>query len=104
MYCVNVSSVSKILFSISWYRIDCFLFILNSNTTFFAFLHIFYLKRKHSASGAGAEGMEELKEGCASQLETGNVPKAKVFAHPLPFNVIPHIDKFQGNDYTKEVS
>lgn len=25
-----------------------------------------------------------------------------VFAHPLPFNVIPHIDKFQANGYTKE--
>jgi len=26
----------------------------------------------------------------------------EVFAHPLPFNVIPHIDKFQENGYTKE--
>ena len=25
-----------------------------------------------------------------------------VFAHQLPFNVIPHIDKFQENGYTKE--
>jgi len=25
-----------------------------------------------------------------------------VFAHPLPFNVIPHIDAFQENGYTKE--
>jgi len=25
-----------------------------------------------------------------------------VFAHPLPFNLIPHIDKFQPNGYTKE--
>ena len=56
-----------------------------------------------SASGAGAEGMEELKRGCESQLETGDVPRAEVFAHPLPFNVIPHIDKFQPNGYTKEV-
>ena len=24
------------------------------------------------------------------------------FAHPLPFNVIPHIDAFQSNGYTKE--
>lgn len=47
--------------------------------------------------------MKELKEGCAYQLETGDIPQAKVFAHPLPFNVIPHIDKFQDNGYTKEV-
>ena len=25
----------------------------------------------------------------------------KVFAHPLPFNLIPHIDVFQENMYTK---
>jgi aspartate-semialdehyde dehydrogenase len=25
-----------------------------------------------------------------------------VFAHPLPYNVIPHIDVFQENGYTKE--
>ena len=25
----------------------------------------------------------------------------QVFAHPLPFNVIPHIDSFQSNGYTK---
>eukprot|EP00586_Coscinodiscus_wailesii_P019672 CAMPEP_0172510256 /NCGR_PEP_ID=MMETSP1066-20121228/227338_1 /TAXON_ID=671091 /ORGANISM="Coscinodiscus wailesii, Strain CCMP2513" /LENGTH=352 /DNA_ID=CAMNT_0013289131 /DNA_START=31 /DNA_END=1086 /DNA_ORIENTATION=- len=55
-----------------------------------------------AASGAGAEGMEELKRGCASQLETNELPEAKVFSHPLPFNVIPHIDKFQENGYTKE--
>lgn len=26
----------------------------------------------------------------------------EVFAHPLPFNVIPQIDSFQENGYTKE--
>lgn len=55
-----------------------------------------------AASGAGAEGMEELKEGCAHQMRTGEIPTPKVFARPLPFNVIPHIDAFQPNDYTKE--
>lgn len=60
------------------------------------------LSTYQAASGAGAEGMKELKEGCAYQLETGDIPQAKVFAHPLPFNVIPHIDKFQDNGYTKE--
>merc|ERR1712039_1121947 len=32
----------------------------------------------------------------------GEQISAKVFAHPLPFNVIPHIDSFQDNGYTKE--
>ncbi len=30
------------------------------------------------------------------------MPGNKVFAHPLPLNVIPHIDVFQPNGYTKE--
>jgi aspartate-semialdehyde dehydrogenase len=56
-----------------------------------------------AASGAGQPGMDELLQGTKDQLLNGNVtPTHKVFAHPLPFNVIPHIDKFQENGYTKE--
>ena len=64
-----------------------------------------------AASGAGAAGMQELKSGVGSLgdqvLENGCFNEAKpfpneVFAHPLPFNVIPHIDTFQTNLYTKE--
>jgi aspartate-semialdehyde dehydrogenase len=60
-----------------------------------------------AASGAGQEGMDELKSGTKQWLEhdgDDNVPmiQNKIFAHPLPFNVIPHIDKFQENGYTKE--
>jgi len=57
-----------------------------------------------AASGAGQPGMDELIEGTKEQLLNGNLspPINKVFAHPLPFNVIPHIDKFQENGYTKE--
>jgi aspartate-semialdehyde dehydrogenase len=54
-----------------------------------------------AASGAGAEGMAELEEGIRSHI-SGERIKANVFAHPLPFNVIPHIDTFQANGYTKE--
>eukprot|EP00934_Nitzschia_sp_Nitz4_P001071 Nitzschia sp. Nitz4//scaffold267_size26297//13979//15263//NITZ4_008268-RA/size26297-processed-gene-0.0-mRNA-1//1//CDS//3329544902//1071//frame0 len=62
-----------------------------------------------AASGAGQPGMDELLKGTKDHfeaLESGNgasyTPKNEVFAHPLPFNVIPHIDKFQENGYTKE--
>lgn len=55
-----------------------------------------------AASGAGQPGMDELVEGTKSQLETGQIPTPSIFSHPLPFNVIPHIDKFQDNGYTKE--
>jgi aspartate-semialdehyde dehydrogenase len=54
-----------------------------------------------SSSGAGASGMEELLEGTRAYLE-GKPVQHKTFAHPLPFNVIPHIDAFQDNGYTKE--
>jgi aspartate-semialdehyde dehydrogenase len=47
--------------------------------------------------------MDELIEGTRSVLSgERSVAENKVFAHPLPFNVIPHIDKFQPNGYTKE--
>jgi len=55
-----------------------------------------------AASGAGAEGMAELEEGLAAYVKDGKVSENKVFAHQLPFNVIPQIDAFQENGYTKE--
>eukprot|EP00630_Chrysocystis_fragilis_P005371 CAMPEP_0197392360 /NCGR_PEP_ID=MMETSP1165-20131217/3675_1 /TAXON_ID=284809 /ORGANISM="Chrysocystis fragilis, Strain CCMP3189" /LENGTH=620 /DNA_ID=CAMNT_0042917983 /DNA_START=17 /DNA_END=1878 /DNA_ORIENTATION=- len=64
-----------------------------------------------AASGAGAAGMKELRDGVAGMglehvAEDGCFTDKKlpneVFAHPLAFNVIPHIDKFQDNAYTKE--
>jgi len=57
-----------------------------------------------AASGAGAPGMQELIDGCKQQLggDLDTPALNKVFAHPLPFNVIPHIDSFQPNGYTKE--
>jgi len=55
-----------------------------------------------ASSGAGAEGMAELTEGVKSFAATGKIPEPSVFSHPLPFNVIPQIDSFQPNGYTKE--
>ncbi|KAF0684336.1 Aste57867_23649 [Aphanomyces stellatus] len=54
-----------------------------------------------AASGAGIEGMNELLETTKASLD-GAAPQHKVFAHPLAFNVIPHVDTFQPNGYTKE--
>lgn len=54
-----------------------------------------------AASGAGQEGMDELTNGTAKYL-AGEKVENKIFAHPLPFNVIPQIDKFLDNGYTKE--
>lgn len=54
-----------------------------------------------ASSGAGQPGMDELKEGTKNYLEGKDVSN-DIFAYPLPFNVIPQIDKFQENGYTKE--
>jgi aspartate-semialdehyde dehydrogenase len=54
-----------------------------------------------AASGAGAPGMAELEDGILAGAR-GEAIKNEVFAHPLPYNVIPHIDVFQDNLYTKE--
>ncbi|WP_029007968.1 aspartate-semialdehyde dehydrogenase [Azospirillum halopraeferens] len=54
-----------------------------------------------ATSGAGAEGMAELEEQTRNQLDGKPVTNA-VFRHPIPFNLIPQIDAFQENGYTKE--
>lgn len=54
-----------------------------------------------AASGAGAQGIAELEE---QVLDVANGKEAKVskFQHQLAMNIIPHIDVFLDNDYTKE--
>lgn len=42
-----------------------------------------------AASGAGQPGMDELTEGTKTLLMEGKTAANKIFAHPLPFNVIP---------------
>lgn len=54
-----------------------------------------------AASGAGAAAMEELKVQTA-QLSRGEEPTVEKFKYQLAFNVIPHVDVFTENDYTKE--
>jgi aspartate-semialdehyde dehydrogenase len=54
-----------------------------------------------ASSGAGQPGMDELKDGTRAYLD-GEEVKNNIFAYPLPFNVIPQIDVFQENGYTKE--
>ena len=54
-----------------------------------------------AASGAGATGMEELSEQ-SKQLANGQEPTVKKFVSQLAFNLIPHIDTFTDNGYTRE--
>lgn len=56
-----------------------------------------------AASGAGKEGMEELVSGLQSFFAFKlDEFQAQTFPHTLALNVIPHIDVFMDNDYTKE--
>ena len=66
-----------------------------------------HIKRIHvasyqSASGAGAAAMAELQQQYKEMVEEGEVKTIKKFAHQLAYNVIPQIDVFQPNGYTKE--
>ena len=65
-----------------------------------------HIRRVHvstyqSASGAGAAAMDELVEQYA-ELGRGEEPTVNKFAFQLAYNVIPHIDVFTNNGYTKE--
>ncbi|HEY2396477.1 MAG TPA: aspartate-semialdehyde dehydrogenase [Rudaea sp.] len=54
-----------------------------------------------SVSGAGRSGLEELGRQTAALLNFQDFPPKK-FSKQIAFNVIPHIDEFQANGYTKE--
>jgi aspartate-semialdehyde dehydrogenase len=54
-----------------------------------------------SASGAGAKGMDELDKQVRAHAN-GDPIHVEFFAHQLFYNLIPHIDAFIDNGYTKE--
>ena len=65
-----------------------------------------HIKRVHvatyqAASGAGAQAMAEL-ENQHRQIAAKESPTVERFAHQLAFNLIPHVDVFCDNGYTKE--
>ena len=71
-----------------------------------AFEGLSHIRRVHvssyqAASGAGAAAMAELYEQYRQVLANEPVTVEK-FAYQLAFNVIPQIDVFQDNGYTKE--
>ncbi len=65
-----------------------------------------HIKRVHvstyqAASGAGAAAMAEL-ENQYREIAVGQEPTVKKFVYQLAYNVIPHVDVFTDNGYTKE--
>lgn len=71
-----------------------------------AFERLSHIRRIHvssyqAASGAGQAAMDELYEQYR-QVLAGEPVTVEKFAYQLAFNVIPQIDVFQDNGYTKE--
>jgi aspartate-semialdehyde dehydrogenase len=67
---------------------------------------ITHIKKVHvatyqAASGAGAAAMQELEEQ-HGQLIKGEEPTVSRFAYQLAYNLIPQVDVFTDNGYTKE--
>lgn len=54
-----------------------------------------------AVSGSGARAIDELRRQIAASVEGGAAP-AEVYPHPIAFNVLPQVDSFLENGYTKE--
>ena len=54
-----------------------------------------------AVSGTGRAAIDELLQQSADVL-AGKAARGKVYPCPIAFNVLPHIDQFQDNGYTRE--
>jgi aspartate-semialdehyde dehydrogenase len=54
-----------------------------------------------AVSGSGAKGIGELKRQ-SEQIARGEAVTREVYPHQIAFNVLPHVDVFLDNGYTKE--
>jgi aspartate-semialdehyde dehydrogenase len=54
-----------------------------------------------AVSGSGQRAINELKEQVAAAIQDRQSPP-QVYPHPIAFNVLPHVDVFLENGYTKE--
>lgn len=55
-----------------------------------------------SVSGSGRKAFKELLDQSGRLLNGRAIKKPQAFANQIAFNVIPHIDDFQDNGYTRE--
>ena len=54
-----------------------------------------------SVSGTGADALLELDAQIEADAQ-GRPPEAKIYPHPIAFNVLPHVDDFMENGYCRE--
>lgn len=64
-------------------------------------IHRINVATYQAVSGTGQKAIEELIQQYR-ELLNGRIPTAEVYPYQIAFNVIPHIDDFQDNGYTKE--
>ncbi len=65
-------------------------------------IHRIHVNTYQSVSGAGRLATEELARQTVSLLNGKGISDPAVFSKQIAFNVLPHIDHFQDNGYTKE--
>jgi aspartate-semialdehyde dehydrogenase len=87
--------------------------IANPNcTTIISLMALFPLHKKYglksiiassyqAVSGSGAQGIAELKQQCEALANGGEIV-SEVYPTQIAFNVIPQVDVFQPDNYTKE--
>ena len=66
----------------------------------FGVRHVFAASYQ-AVSGSGARAIEELKRQIYA-MQSGGQITPQVYPHPIAFNVLPHVDAFLENNYTKE--
>ena len=67
-------------------------------------VHRVFAATYQAVSGSGTRGVEELtRQTSAFAKATADKPSSgSVFPHPIAFNLLPHVDSFLENGYTKE--
>jgi len=55
-----------------------------------------------SVSGAGGKGIQDLEDQSRAWAQKKKIPAGKKIAHQIAFNLVPQIDVFMDNGYTKE--
>ncbi len=61
----------------------------------------FFAATYQAVSGTGAAAIYELEEQVKAWVSGNNI-SPKIYPHPIAFNLLPHVDSFLDNGYTKE--
>ena len=61
----------------------------------------FFAATYQAVSGTGVAAMQELEDQMKA-IANGEEPKVEVYPYQIAYNVLPHVDVFQDNGYTKE--